>query len=130
MSTLEHLATAFFDHTRRNPLPEPCTVTLQAMRPEVEVQIEPGPTVAHLSGLLAWAATLDHVEARWGHTRYGDLHISVQGLTQGGVRLRVYGGISFDDCHGLVSLDGEGYQSVTLDELSTLRDLLQDGEAR
>ncbi|TVT48392.1 hypothetical protein FNH05_18020 [Amycolatopsis rhizosphaerae] len=130
MSKLESLATAFFDHMRSHPLPEPCTVALQAMRPEVEVQIDPGPTVTHLAGLLAWAATLERIEARWGHTRYGDLHISIQGHASSGVRLRVYGGIPFDDCHGLVPLDGEGYQGVTLDELRTLRDLLQDGEAR
>ncbi|WAL64925.1 hypothetical protein ORV05_28955 [Amycolatopsis cynarae] len=83
--------------------------------------------MTHLSRLVLWARTLDEATVRWWPTRYGDLHISIQGRA-GGLVMHVYGGIAFRDCDGLISLDTDERQDVTLNELTALRDLLQSRE--
>ncbi|TVT17400.1 hypothetical protein FNH06_31675 [Amycolatopsis acidiphila] len=123
------LAGAFWTHLHEHPLPEPCTVTLNPAVPEVEVQVSPGTAVSHLAELLVWAYTLDQVTATWWHTDHGTLHITIWGRVAGGARFRVYGGITFADCTGLVPLEVGESEGVSVDELYALRDLLGEGVA-
>ncbi|TVT17231.1 hypothetical protein FNH05_36200 [Amycolatopsis rhizosphaerae] len=128
MTELEKLSAAFWAHVREYPLPEPCRVSFDPMRPEVDVQVNPSATAAHLSELVLWGRTLHDVTVEWWHTTYGDLHIILRGNTHGGARIRVYGGITFADCAGLIALTEDDSQDVTLEELAALRDLLRSAE--
>jgi hypothetical protein len=128
-TALEMLASAFWTHLREHLLPEPCTVTLDPGASEVEVQVSPGLAVPHLAELLLWAYTLDQVTATWWHTNHETLHITIRGRTAGGAQFRVYGGISFTACTGLVPLELGESEGVSIDEIYALRDLLGEGKA-
>src|SRR5690349_16260817 len=94
-SELEKLTAGFWAHLRENPtLPEPCSVTLDPWGPEVQVQVPPAESVAHLGELLLWAYTLHSVTAQWWHTRNRDLHVTLWGRAAG-TRFRVYGSVPF-----------------------------------
>ena len=80
----------------------------------------------HLGELLLWAYTLGQVSARWWHTPGGRLHLSIDGRASTGVALKVYGGISFDHCAGLVRLTPGEAERVSLDEIYTLLGLLRE----
>ena len=121
---LERLTKAFWAHLRAHPaLPEPCSVTLDPWKPEVQVQAAPARAVAHLGELLLWASTLHGVTAEWWHTDSGRLHITLRGRAAG-TRFYVYGGIPFDGCSELVRLDEDEQEGVSVDEIYTLRELL------
>lgn len=123
---LEKLTGAFWAHVRKHPeLPEPCIVTLNPGTLEVEVQVSTGDAVAHLGDLLLWAYTLDGVTAQWWHTRNEYLHITFRGRAAG-VRFRVYGGVPFAPCSGLVRLDADEHEGVSVDEIYALRELLTE----
>lgn len=128
---LEKLTKAFWVHLRAHPaLPEPCTVTLDPWKPEVQVQAAPARAVAHLGELLLWASTLHGVTAEWWHTHGDRLHITFWGRAAG-TRFYVYGGIAFDGCSELVRLDVDAKEGVSVDEIDTLREHLaeQSGSA-
>jgi hypothetical protein len=128
-SVLERLTGVFWAHLREHPaLPEPCTVTLDPCKPEIEVQAAPAGSVAHVGELLLWAYTLTGVTARWWRTPNEGLHITIKGRAAD-TRFRVYGGIIFADCAGLARLEVNESESVSVDELYTLRELLRDKEA-
>jgi hypothetical protein len=76
--------------------------------------------------LLLWAYTLDQVSARWWHTPDGRLHPSIHGRASTGVALKVYGGITFDHCAGLVRLTVGESEGVSSDESYTLLGLLRE----
>jgi hypothetical protein len=78
---------------------------------------------------LLWAFTLDQVTAKWWHTDGGSLHITIHGRSRGGARFCVYGGIDYARCDGLVRLAVGEHEGLSVDELYTLRDLLDEGVA-
>jgi hypothetical protein len=125
-TTLEFLAAAFWAHLKDYPLPEPCTVTLNPRTPEIEIQVPPTEPVRHLAELLLWAYTLDQVTATWWHTESENLHVTFYGRSSGGARFRVYGGLDYARCAGLVPLAVGESEGVSVDELYTLRDLLAE----
>lgn len=127
-STLEFLTGAFWAHLKDHALPEPCMVTLNPRTPEVDIQVAAAEPVRHLTDLL-WAYTLDQVTATWWHTHSGDLHVTIYGRSNGGARFRVYGGVPYTRCSGLVPLTVRESEGVSVDELYTLRDLLGQGAA-
>ena len=123
---LEKLTKAFWGHLRAHAaLPEPCSVTLDPWAPEVEVQVSHAEAVVHLGELLLWVSTLDGVTAEWWHTDSERLHITLRGRAAG-TRFRVYGGIPFTGCSGLVRLDVGEHEGVSVDEIYTLRNLLAE----
>ena len=128
-STLEFLTGAFWAHLKEHPLPEPCMVTLNPRTPEVDIQVAAAEPVQHLADLLLWAYTLAQVTATWWHTQSGDLHITVYGRSSRGARFRVYGGVPYARCAGLVPLTVGESEGVSVEELYTLRDLLGEGVA-
>jgi hypothetical protein len=123
---LEKLTKAFWAHLRAHPaLPEPCTVTLDPWKPEVQVQAAPARAATHLGELLLWASTLDSVTAEWWHTNSDRLHITLRGRAAG-TRFYVYGGIPYTGCAELMRLDVDEHEGVSVDEISTLRELLDE----
>ncbi|HZS22100.1 MAG TPA: hypothetical protein VFA63_14095, partial [Pseudonocardiaceae bacterium] len=80
----------------------------------------------HLAELLLWAFTLEQVTAQWWHTRDGHLHLTIHGRTAAGMAVKVYGGIPFGCCAGLVPLALDESEGVSLDEIYTLLGLLRD----
>jgi hypothetical protein len=126
-TTLATLSEALRAHLHECPLPEPTTVTLHLAAFRIIVQASGGrDVVTHLSELLVWAATLEHVTVEWWHTPSGDLHITIEGRSATGIPFTVYGGIPFDLCAGLVRLAPDASQDVSLDELDTVLGSLRD----
>ena len=109
------------------PLPEPALVSLEPIVNRITIQAggrhDP---LDHLAELLLWAYTLEQVTARWWHTRDGHLHLTICGRTTAGAALKIYGGIPFDYCAGLVPLALDESEGVSLDEIYTLLGLLRD----
>ncbi|MFD4192873.1 hypothetical protein [Amycolatopsis thermoflava] len=125
-TALETLTRAFWGHLRDFPLPEPCRVTLHPGVPEIQVQVAPGEAGTHLAELLLWAYTLDQVTATWWRTEQNNLHITIRGRSQGGAHFLVYGGVAWRHCGGLVQLANGAREGVSVDELYTLRMLLDE----
>lgn len=126
-SELEKLTAAFWAHLRENPtLPEPCSVTLDPWGPEVQVQVPPAGSVAHLGELLLWAYTLHAVTAQWWNTGHS-LHLTLWGRA-GGTRFHVYGAIPLTHCAGLVRLDVDSQENVSVDEIYHLRQQFREQE--
>lgn len=122
---LEKLTAAFWAHLRANPtLPEPCTVTLDPCGPEIQVQVPPAGSVAHLGELLLWAYTLHTVTAQWWNTGHS-LHLTLWGRAAG-TRSHVHGAISLTDCAALVLLAVDAQENVSVDEIYTLRHQLRE----
>jgi hypothetical protein len=109
------------------PLPEPALVGLEPTVNRITVQVggwqDP---LNHLAELLLWAYALEQVTAQWWHTRDGYLHLTIHGRTGSGMAVKVYGGIPFDSCVGLVPLALDEAEGVSLDEIYTLLGLLRD----
>jgi hypothetical protein len=109
------------------PLPAPAVVSLEPTVNRITIQAggrqDP---LDHLAELLLWAYTLEQVTARWWHTRDGHLHLTIHGRTTTGVTFKVYGGIPFAHCAGLVPLAPDESEGVSLDEIYTLLGLLRD----
>ena len=124
---LTALTEAWRAFLRECPLGEPALVSLE---PTINrITIQPGHSLDHLNHLgelLLWAYTLTRVSAQWWHTPEGSLHISIEGRARTGVALKVYGGIPFDHCAGLVRLAPGESESVSLDEIYTLLGLLRE----
>lgn len=130
-STMDSLIGGYRAHVLGRVLPTPVSVQFNMYGPEVAIQPDGGlDTVRHLGHLLVWAYTLTDVTARWWRTRDDRLHVSVRGRTSGRVRMHVYGGCEFSDCLGLVVLELQQQEDVTLDELYTLVGLLREAQAR
>jgi hypothetical protein len=109
------------------PLPEPALVSLEPTVNRITIQAGGSQDpLDHLAQLLLWAYTLEQVTAQWWHTRDGHLHLTICGRATTGVALRVYGGIPFDHCAGLVRLAPNESEGVSLDEIYTLLGLLRD----
>ncbi|MGW4593198.1 hypothetical protein ACWEKJ_38270 [Amycolatopsis thermoflava] len=125
-TALETLTRAFWGHLRDFPLPEPCRVTFDPDGLEIQVQVAPGGVVTHLAELLLWAYTLDQVTATWWRTEHDSLHVTIHGRSQSGARFLVYGGIPWGRCAGLVQLAADEHEGVSVDELYTLRMLLDE----
>lgn len=109
------------------PLPEPALVSLEPTVNRITIQAggKPDP-LNHLAELLLWAYALEQVTAQWWHTRDGHLHLTIHGRIPVGVALKVYGGIPFAHCAGLVPLASGESEGVSLDEIYTLLGLLRD----
>jgi hypothetical protein len=109
------------------PLPEPALVSLEPTVNRITIQagVRQDP-LNHLAELLLWAYTLEQVTAQWWHTRDGHLHLTIHGRTPAGVAVKVYGGIPFDSCAGLVPLALDESEGVSLNEIYTLLSLLRD----
>jgi hypothetical protein len=109
------------------PLPEPALVSLEPTINRITIQAggrhDP---LNHLAELLLWAYTLEQVTAKWWHTRHGHLHLAIHGRTAAGMAVKVYGGIPFGSCAGLVPLAPDESEGVSLDEIYTLLGLLRD----
>lgn len=128
-TTVDSLFQAYRSHVLGRSLPEPTSI--QLMTGAREIAIQPGGALdlcSRLGAILVWAATLADVTADWWHTPEGSLHITVEGRTAGGVRIKVYGGGAFAESLGLVSLDAGHSEGATLDELYALACLLRDGQ--
>jgi hypothetical protein len=108
-------------------LPEPAVVSLEPTVNRITIQAGGGQDpLDHLAELLLWAYTLDQVTAQWWHTPEGNLHLTIHGRTTAGVAFKVYGGIPFAHCAGLVPLAPDESEGVSLDEIYTLLGLLRD----
>jgi hypothetical protein len=124
---LTALTEAWRAFLRDYPLAGPAVVSLEPTH--YRISIQPGhhqDALDHLGELLLWAHTLDQVSAQWSHTPDGRLHLSIDGRAGTGVALKVYGGISFDHCAGLVQLSPGDSEGVSLDEIYTLLGLLRE----
>ncbi len=120
---------AFRAHVRDRVLPALVSLNFSANGREIAVQPEGGADlVQHLGNVLVWAYTLVDVTAQWWRTPEDRLHVSIHGRTASGTRMKVYGGGSFSDCQGLVSLALDESEGVSIDELYTLIALLRDGQ--
>lgn len=128
-SVVDMLMRAYRAHVHGRRLPAPVTVSFCARKQEIEVLPDGGTDVArHLGNVLLWGHTLADVSATWWRTRSGNLHVSVRGRTSIGVRVLVYGGGDFADCAGLVALDPDQTDGVSLDELYALVCLLRENQ--
>ncbi len=126
-STTDSLIGAYRSHVLGRNLPDPASVDFIPSTREILVQPRGGLDLAsRLGNLLVWAYTLSDLTASWWHTPDDALHVRVSGRTAGGTRLRVYGGGPFAQCCGLVSLDLDEKEGVSLDELYTLVGLLRE----
>jgi hypothetical protein len=124
---LTALTEAWRAFLRGCPSAEPAVVNLEPTLNRISIQAgHHQNALDHLGELLLWAYTLDQVSARWSHTPGGSLHLSIDGRASTGVALKVYGGIPFDHCAGLVQLAPGESESVSLDEIYTLLGLLRE----
>jgi hypothetical protein len=126
-STVDSLIGGFRAHVMGRSLPAPAYVHLDVLSREVSVQpLCPPDLVGTLGHLLLWAHTLADVTANWWRTAEDRLHVTVHGRTSGGLRVDVYSSGQFSDCAGLVRLDPNESENVSLDELYTLTCLLRE----
>jgi hypothetical protein len=124
---LTALTEAWRAFLRDCPLAEPAMVSLEPTLYRITIQTgHHHNALDHLGELLLWAHTLDQVSARWWHTPDGSLHISIDGRASTGVALKVYGGIPFAHCAGLVQLTPGDSEGVSLDEIYMLLGLLRE----
>jgi hypothetical protein len=122
---LTALTEAWRAFLRDCPLAEPAMVSLEPTHYRISIQAgHHQDALDHLGELLLWAYTLDQVSAQGWHAPGGRLHISIDGRASTGVALKVYGGIPFDHCAGLVQLTPGDSEGVSLDEIYTLLGLL------
>ncbi len=118
---LEILMAALQAHLSTYPLPQPCSIRLDLIQPQIVVQVDAaGHPADDLAELLMWAYTLHGVTASWWHTPSGNLHVTIEGRTAAGVAFRVFAGVGYQDTAGLVCLATNTSQCVTLDELRAL----------
>ncbi len=126
-SAVDSLIGSFRAHVLGRSLPAPAYVHLDVMSREVSVQPQHGADLlSTLGNLLLWVHTLAEVTATWWRTPSGNLHVTVRGRSANGLRLSVYSGAAFSDCAGLVSLDVNESDGVSLDELYALACLLRE----
>ena len=124
---LPALTEAWRAFLRDYPVAEPAMVNLEPTLYLICIQAgHHQNALDHLGELPLWAYTLDQVSAQWWHTPRGSLHISIDGRAGTGVALRVYGGIPFEHCAGLVQLTPGEAEGVLLDEIDTLLGLLRE----
>jgi hypothetical protein len=124
---LTALTEAWRAFLRDCPLADPAMVSLEPTLYRISIQAgHHQDALDHLGELLLWAYTLDQVSAQWWHTPDGRLHLSIDGRASTGVALKVYGGIPFDHCAGLVQLTPGEAEGVSLDEIYTLLGLLRE----
>lgn len=125
-STMDSLIGGFRAHLLGRPLPAPAMVTFVPSSGEISIQPEGGLNFPlKLGNMLLWAYTLSDTTAKWTHTPTERVHVAVRGRTTNGVRIEVYAGSTFADCHGLVPLRPGESEGVSLDELYTLASLLR-----
>lgn len=127
-TAVDSLIGAYRSHVLGRPLPAPASVDFTPGPREIGVQVTGAGVGSCLANLLVWAYTLADVTAQWWHTPNGNLHTTVTGRTAGGARMRVYNSGHFADCHGLVQLDLDQREGVSLDELYTLVNLLREAQ--
>jgi hypothetical protein len=112
-------------------LPAPAYVQLDVRKRQVVIQPQHrGGLAVELANLLMWAHTLDEVTAQWWRTTADRLHVTVYGRTGGGLRLKIYTGSPFDETAGLVRLEPDQSEGVSLDELYALVGLLREAQPR
>jgi hypothetical protein len=128
-SAVDSLLGAYRAHVLSRPLPAPVAVSFN---PDVrQISVQPGGDLdlcSRLGSLLVWAYTLSDVTATWWHTPEGTLHITINGRTSGGARMKVYAGGPVAQAQGLVQLDPDQREGVSLDELYTLANLLREAQ--
>ncbi|MFI7679556.1 hypothetical protein [Actinophytocola sp. NPDC049390] len=126
-STMDSLIGAYRSHVLGRNLPDPVSLNLMPSTREIMVQPHGGLDVAsRLGNILVWAYTLSDLTASWSRTPEDRLHVRVNGRTAGGTVLTIYGGGPFAECCGLVTLDLDEREGVSLDELYTLVGLLRE----
>jgi hypothetical protein len=124
---LTALTKAWRAFLRDCPSAEPAMVSLEPTLSRISIQAgHHHNALDHLGELLLWAYTPDQVSTRRWHTPDGRLHISIDGRASTGVALKVYGGIPFGHCAGLVQLAVGESEGVSLDEIYTLLGLLRE----
>lgn len=128
-SVVDMLMRAYRAHVHGRRLPAPVTVSFCPRKREIEVQPDGGTDLArNLGNVLLWGHTLGDVSATWWRIGSDRVHVSVRGRTSIGVRVLVYGGGDFADCAGLVALDPDQTDGVSLDELYALVCLLRENQ--
>jgi hypothetical protein len=127
-TAVDSLIGAYRSHVLGRPLPAPASVDFILGPRQIGVQVAGVGLGSCLANLLVWAYTLADVTAQWWHTPSGNLHVTVTGRTAGGARMRVYSGGDFAASHGLVQLDPDQREGVSLDELYTLVNLLREAQ--
>ena len=128
-SAMDSLLGAYRSHVLGRNLPDPAMLNLTPSDRQIALQPAGGLDLcSRLTGILLWAATLAEVTATWWHTADDSLHVTVNGRTAGGTRVRVYGGGPFAECCGLLSLSHGQKEGVSLDELYTLLVLLREAQ--
>lgn len=128
-SIVDSLIGGFRAHMLGRTLPAPALVHLDVYTRQVRLQPQHGGHLAdQLANLLMWAHTLIEVTADWWRTTADQLHVTVSGRTQGGLRMHIYTGGEFTETLGLVRLDPDQTEDVTLDELYTLVGLLRESQ--
>jgi hypothetical protein len=125
-STMDSLIGAYRSHVLGRNLPDPASVDFTASTRGIMVQPGGVDLSSRLGNILVWAYTLSDLTASWTRTPENRLHIRVNGRTAGGTTLTVYGGSTFADCCGLVTLGLDEREGVSLDELYTLVGLLRE----
>jgi hypothetical protein len=128
-STVEALIGQFRAHMLGRSLPAPAYVHLEVSAGRVSVQVDYGRnTSERLGNLLLWAHTLDEVTVEWWRTSADNLHITVQGRTSSGLRMRLYTGVPFEETVGLVRLQPDERELASLDELYALAGLVREAQ--
>jgi hypothetical protein len=128
-STVESLIGGFRAHMLDRSLPAPAYVRLDVLGRSMSVHPQGGLDLAKkLANLLLWAHTLTDVTAEWWRTSEDRLHVTVRGRTSGGLHLDVHSGGEFSHCAGLVTLELDQSEGVSLDELYALVGLLREAQ--
>ena len=126
-STVDSLIGQFRSHMLGRSLPAPAYVHLEVTDRRVSLQVDAGGTSSErLANLLLWAHTLDEVTAQWWRTSADNLHITINGRTNSGLRMHLYMGVPFTEVAELVRLEPDEHEVASLDEVFTLATLLRD----
>jgi hypothetical protein len=124
---MDALIGAYRSHVLGRNLPDPASLNFMPSTREIMVQPNGGFDLAsRLGNILVWAYTLSDLTASWSRTPEDRLHVRVNGRTAGGTVLTIYGGGTFAECCGLVPLDLDEREGVSLDELYALVGLLRE----
>lgn len=127
-STVDSLIGQFRAHVLGRHLPAPAYVKLDVTGYQVSVHPHTpwrDGLAGRLGNLLVWAHTLEQVRAEWWRMDTGWVQITVHGSTSGGLRMTIHTGTLFSQTAGLVPLEVNQRDSVSLDELYTLAELLR-----
>lgn len=129
-STMDILFDAYRAHVQGRTLPAAVDVSFSWYRKEISVLPDGGAGLQQLAGVLTWARTLTRVTADWWRTGGDQLHVTTYGRTDSGTRIKVYGGGPFAECQGLVPLELDQSEPISLEQLATLLERLYGTDDR